>query len=250
LVRLCIIILDKLTIFVNNNIMSRNKPDLQERQKQILAASRALFLRLGYDKTTFEDIAQSTGLSRASLYLCYPNKEALFTQLLLGEIQIYLNDLETTIRSDPDCDSVAAAFRAVIQVVARSPFLTALLKQDHAFLGRFLLKHPQMLGIDSTRLWEELLTQLQQEGLLRTNLDIPAFAHIMSATALGLMFSQPVSPSPDLADLLTAFAQILDLALPQPEHVHPGQVRAILLQVINSSQQQFTLAQQNSIKEA
>lgn len=53
---------------------------LQNDQKTdgILDAALPVFVRYGFRKTTMADIAQAAGISRASLYLTFNNKEQLF----------------------------------------------------------------------------------------------------------------------------------------------------------------------------
>lgn len=53
---------------------------LQNDQKiaEILDAALPVFVRYGFRKTTMADIAQAAGISRASLYLAFSNKEQLF----------------------------------------------------------------------------------------------------------------------------------------------------------------------------
>lgn len=45
---------------------------------QILEAALPVFIRYGFRKTSMADIAQAAGISRASLYLSFSNKEELF----------------------------------------------------------------------------------------------------------------------------------------------------------------------------
>lgn len=48
---------------------------------RILTAATTLFSRYGFKRTTMEDIATGAGLSRASLYLSFRNKEDIFREL-------------------------------------------------------------------------------------------------------------------------------------------------------------------------
>jgi len=60
-----------------------------ERRPQIRKAAMEVFLRYGYRKVTMADIAQAVGISRPALYLVFPNKEAVFGDL----VQAGLDDL-------------------------------------------------------------------------------------------------------------------------------------------------------------
>lgn len=48
------------------------------RRDQVVQAAIGVFLRYGYARTTMADIAQAAGLSRPTLYLAFPDKDAIF----------------------------------------------------------------------------------------------------------------------------------------------------------------------------
>lgn len=51
------------------------------KRQQILEAALTAFSRYGFRRTTMNDIAQNTGMSRAALYLQFKNKEEIFRSL-------------------------------------------------------------------------------------------------------------------------------------------------------------------------
>ncbi|WP_114423402.1 TetR/AcrR family transcriptional regulator [Nocardioides houyundeii] len=54
----------------------------EEKRAQILAAATALFLELGYDRTSLARIAERSGVSRATLFKQFPTKAALFDAMV------------------------------------------------------------------------------------------------------------------------------------------------------------------------
>ncbi len=225
--------------------MSRPKPDLQIRKNQILTTTRELILRQGYEKTTFEDISKELGLSRASIYLCFHNKEDLFSAILREETITYLHNLVDLLHTHTDCDTLAGVFRSVILLINNSSFLAAIIKNDRRVFGSFLLKHPQVLtGVDSTVLWMQLLTKMQAVALIPQDVDVPSFAHLMSSLALGIMMNQPSAQAaqitPTLDELLGTFAQLLDRALPQPQNPPAGFVRSLMIELTMNSLEMLT----------
>ena len=60
---------------------SRTDAPARARREAILAAAHTAFSRTGYRRTSMEDIAREGGVSRAALYLHFPNKEAIFRSL-------------------------------------------------------------------------------------------------------------------------------------------------------------------------
>jgi AcrR family transcriptional regulator len=55
-----------------------------DRQNLILTAALGVFGRYGFKRTSMEDIAREAGISRASLYLSFENKSAIFMALALA----------------------------------------------------------------------------------------------------------------------------------------------------------------------
>ncbi|WP_156756401.1 TetR/AcrR family transcriptional regulator [Actinokineospora pegani] len=54
----------------------------QEKRALILTAATALFLELGYDRTSLARIAERSGVSRATLFKQFPTKAALFDAMV------------------------------------------------------------------------------------------------------------------------------------------------------------------------
>ncbi|BCJ53382.1 hypothetical protein Asp14428_48570 [Actinoplanes sp. NBRC 14428] len=54
----------------------------QEKRALIMAAATALFLELGYDRTSLLRIAERSGVSKATLFKQFPTKAALFDAIV------------------------------------------------------------------------------------------------------------------------------------------------------------------------
>lgn len=61
--------------------MARPKKQLN-RRSDILGAAQKLFIEKGIEKTTLNEIAQSIGISKASIYLDFKNKEEIFLAII------------------------------------------------------------------------------------------------------------------------------------------------------------------------
>ena len=57
-------------------------PRVLRTRAAVVEAARKLFLRKGYANTTMEEIAAQAGLTKRTLYNNYPDKEALFRQIV------------------------------------------------------------------------------------------------------------------------------------------------------------------------
>src|SRR5215207_7186773 len=53
-----------------------------DRKRQLLGHAKHLFVTLGYQHTTTKEIAQAAGVTEPVLYRHFPNKKALFLEVL------------------------------------------------------------------------------------------------------------------------------------------------------------------------
>lgn len=68
-----------------------------DKKTAILEAASRCFARYGFEKTTINDIGRSVGLNKASLYYYYKSKEAIFTEVIFREREVYLKSLQNRV---------------------------------------------------------------------------------------------------------------------------------------------------------
>jgi len=81
-----------------------------EKKGQLLNAARTVVARFGYRKTTLEDIAAEAGVSRATLYYYFPNKEEVFRALIVHEIERFQSVLLEAVDPDAPADERLMSF--------------------------------------------------------------------------------------------------------------------------------------------
>ena len=74
-----------------------------DKRERIKTAAAECLARFGYDKTTMEDIARRVGLNKTSLYYYYPNKEAIFTEVVIQEARQFIGALQAKIQTVSGC---------------------------------------------------------------------------------------------------------------------------------------------------
>ena len=76
----------------------------EETGQKILIAATQLFQQKGLKKTTMDDIAKSVGMGKSSLYYYYKNKEDVFDQVMLHELDKVRDAVtrEMSNQSDPE----------------------------------------------------------------------------------------------------------------------------------------------------
>lgn len=62
-------------------------------REKLMDAGRACFLRYGLKKTTIEDLVKPAGVAKASFYLFFDSKEALFVDIMMDELPAMMNRL-------------------------------------------------------------------------------------------------------------------------------------------------------------
>jgi AcrR family transcriptional regulator len=85
----------------NNDFQKSDAQDVK--REQIIVGAEKLFTRYGYLKTTMDEIAEASGLKKASIYYYYENKEAIFHDVIMQEIDFFILEAEKqiTILKDP-----------------------------------------------------------------------------------------------------------------------------------------------------
>jgi AcrR family transcriptional regulator len=63
------------------------------RREKVIQAAIQTFLRYGYARTTVADIAQAAGLSRPTLYLTFPDKDAIFNAVVDAMVKNKLDEI-------------------------------------------------------------------------------------------------------------------------------------------------------------
>jgi AcrR family transcriptional regulator len=93
----------------------RNHND-HDRKEVIKVAARNLFFQFGLAKTSMDDIAAQSNLAKPSLYYYYPRKEAIFEEIVIEEVEKFINKVEKKLPQDlPADETIACFFRMIYQ---------------------------------------------------------------------------------------------------------------------------------------
>jgi TetR/AcrR family transcriptional regulator, mexJK operon transcriptional repressor len=103
----------------------------------VVDAARTLFLDKGYAGTTMEDIASSAGLTKATVYNNYADKDALFIEVVGGFIA-YAGEFARGLREDFAAEVSAANLRATLEDLGRRLVL-AVVRPEVIALRRLLI---------------------------------------------------------------------------------------------------------------
>ncbi len=144
--------------------MPPNSNVSEKRKNQILDAAMKTFSEVGFHKARMSDIADTSGLSKGSLYWYFDSKDSIILNLLEKFFEPELNDLKALL-----VDSRSAEDRLEIYVDRVSDDMVAMLKWMpliHDFIALAFRKEPVRKAISSYyQRHLEILLSLIQQGL-------------------------------------------------------------------------------------
>ena len=217
-----------------------------ERQERILDAAAAVFIRLGYDKTTMSDIAEEAGASRRTIYLYFKGKEELFEGLLYREYIQYSQTWLEQIEADPRGGTIGGFYRATFHTVNSHPLIAAMLRRDRHVVGNYLRKRDNLFA----QMYSEVNTlgffqALQAAGAIRQDIDAAVIVHIVEMLSYGQLTIgdfKSLDQFPPYDAVMEALADIMDRAL-RPQDAGTGANseagKAILRQITASARAQI-----------
>jgi AcrR family transcriptional regulator len=164
---------------------------VEEPRERVLAGAYACVARFGMGKTTIDDVAKESGVSRASIYRLFPGgKDQLLRETVGWEMDRFFARLAEHIYDAPDFATLlerglvfahdSLREHEVLQkvlVVEPERFLPLLTVEQHRvirFITAFLLPY---------------LEREQQEGRLRNGVDLEAAADYVARMVLSLIGS-------------------------------------------------------------
>ncbi|MEO1549924.1 MAG: TetR/AcrR family transcriptional regulator [Pseudomonadota bacterium] len=98
--------------------MLDDAPKLGRKVPQVLQGARKVFLDHGFEGASVDDIARESGVSKATLYSYFPDKEKLFAAVIQQSCEAQVADLKVTL-SAKQCpiDGLHAAARSVVRLM-------------------------------------------------------------------------------------------------------------------------------------
>jgi AcrR family transcriptional regulator len=171
---------------------------IDPKREAILTAAFAQFSQYGLRKTSMEDIARAVGISRASLYSHFENKDAIFRCLAERLHEDTLGDAETRLKQSPDTRSLATRVEAALlarygrlqEVVTRSAHGSEIVDENNRLCGD--------LVSESAGRFHAMLTNAMKAGarsgevdLKAAGLSAPAAAELIQLGASGLKQGSP-----------------------------------------------------------
>jgi AcrR family transcriptional regulator len=215
--------------------LSTAQPD---RRQRLLQSAAALFSRWGFAKTSVDDIARETGISKGAVYLEFPNKDALFKAVLYWEFARYMRDWLRRFEEDHGDWSLARMIQHSFAAIDSNPFVKALVKRDQQLFGSFLRRNKELarLAISARA---ELFSELQKVGTVRDDISPQVLAYVVSLTGYGLIAGGEVVPDDSqvpFEEALQAWGMLLERGMSPPRARSGKAARALLIAMVEKMQ--------------
>lgn len=154
----------------------------QANRAAIVEAARDCFLEKGYDAVTVRDIVRVSGLAPGTFYNYFPDKEALFREILeqrIDELTMLMHAVRT---SAPNLEAfLYGSFHSLFAKIAGDPsFFRLVLRNEHAVRTLF---SETVIGVPMRALIEDLHAATDR-GLLPKRLDV----ELLAASFFGIGF--------------------------------------------------------------
>lgn len=85
--------------------IKRSEEEREKRRLDIMSAAKSVFFSKSIQAATMDEIAETVGLSKGTLYLYFQSKEELYLSLLSEGTEIFLNMMENSITSDMNTET-------------------------------------------------------------------------------------------------------------------------------------------------
>jgi AcrR family transcriptional regulator len=157
----------------------------------VAAAGRQLF-DYGYNALTMDDLARELGVSKKTLYVHFPSKDAL-VETVLGQFAAEVRDLADRLFADRDL-SFSLKFRRLVEAMIRrfSRVNPHFVRDLQRYAPRLYRKLEELRHKNIPYVFGQVIRQGQAAGMVRPDVD-PGFAIEFWRTAIvGLMQPEAV----------------------------------------------------------
>jgi AcrR family transcriptional regulator len=168
-------------------------PELTER---VLAAADGCFQRFGIAKTTMEDVARAAGISRATLYRYFADRESLLTESVRRRARLNMKAARAYFsRRATIEDKIIDGIARNVRQGKRDPLVRLLVSPAEMALAVKLLEHSGLASELTRELWQPVLREAKDRGEIAARIDVAELCDWIAH--LEIMFISQVDDTPD-----------------------------------------------------
>jgi AcrR family transcriptional regulator len=178
---------------VGDRAAAAETPEVVER---VLAAADGCFQRFGIAKTTMEDVARAAGISRATLYRYFADRESLLTESVRRRARLNMKTARTYFsRRATIEDKIIDGIARNVRQGKRDPLVRLLVSPEEMALAAKLLERSGLASELTRELWHPVLREAQDRGEIAADIDIAELCDWIAH--LEIMFISQVEDTPE-----------------------------------------------------
>ena len=158
---------------VKREIRNAGDGDAADVQRRLLDAAEACFAQFGLRKTTMEDVARGAGMSRATVYRHFENRDDLLMGVVEREAHRAKAFLEERLRGiEHPGDYIVEGILLTLSEIPKRPALAMLHTPDAVGMTSRLLLNSERLTSVALEIVLPVIEPARANGLLRENVDV------------------------------------------------------------------------------
>jgi AcrR family transcriptional regulator len=147
--------------------------DSVQLQGRLLDAAEQCFAQFGLRKTTMEDVAKAGGVSRATLYRHFRNRDDLLMGVVEREARATAQIIKAHLAGiEHPGEHLVEGFVEALEEIPRHPTLAMIVDPDSVGMTSRLVLNSERLANVALEIMMPVMQPAQESGLLRENVDI------------------------------------------------------------------------------
>jgi AcrR family transcriptional regulator len=157
----------------------------RDKKENIVCAATQLFARLGFKKTSVDQIAKDAGVAKGTVYLAADTKEDLFYQAVHREVRAYVAEMSKLIDPRRPADQLLIEVTlASLRYLDERPLVRGLIFGHHQLLLPEWADRLDELRTVGRSIEVEILSLGVRQGIFRPGLDVDELAMIIQDLAI------------------------------------------------------------------
>lgn len=143
-------------------------------REQLLKAAEACFARYGIVKTTMVDVARAVGLSRATVYRYFPDRDGLILAVVVRRSKKLVRHARAYIDGYPAFeDKVVEGLIYLVDHGRQDEIVRLLVTPEHMGLASAIVGGAQAAADVTAELWDPIFAEAQARGEMPADIDRP-----------------------------------------------------------------------------
>ena len=170
----------------------RTKAEAEQTRLKILKAALDLFVEKGYERTTFEDVAQRIGLTKGAVYWHFKSKPDLLMDVVVHMMALHADMLGRALSEPSTLEELRDHFIVRAKLAAKTAssrkFFHMMMRLDWS-ASKFALVKQRLRQLETgiQSVIERTLGHLQADGTVRADVDVAIVTAVLTAMWLGLL---------------------------------------------------------------